>query len=213
MQSDEKARELIREALRNSVAITTEELLSISEPARQELKWLLTKKRVETKSVVFVIDEKELTAKDVEEDFIYGEQLPSISYEVQSTETKGILKGALVIGDPVMQYLGTLLPGEKPKRVIVAKESHGLRSVYLLINSVGEVESLLDGGSQILSMARRVAEDLDITWDPDITVHMQSANGSLEQTLGLAKYYSVFTSTYYGGTSIYVGSYLADRLM
>jgi hypothetical protein len=28
---------------------------------------------------------------------------------------------------------------------------------------------------------------LEVTWDPDITVHMQSANRTLEQTLGLAK--------------------------
>ena len=59
--------------------------------------------------------------------------------------------------------------------------------VYLLINSVGEVELLLDGGLQIVSMAKDVAVDLEITWDPDITVHMESANRTLKQTLGLAK--------------------------
>ena len=80
-----------------------------------------------------------------------------------------------------------MAPGEKPKTVIVASESQGLRAVYPMINNVGEVESLLDGGSQIVSMSKKVAEDLEIPWDPDITVQMQSANRSLEQTLGLAK--------------------------
>jgi hypothetical protein len=87
----------------------------------------------------------------------------------------------------VMQYLNTLGPGEKPKTVVVAAESHALRTVYPLINGVGEVESLLDPGSQIVSMSREVARMLQIPWDPDIIVHMESANKSLEKTLGLAK--------------------------
>ena len=53
-------------------------------------------------------------------------------------------KGDVVIGDPVSQYLATLGPGEKPKLVVVAKESQGLRAVYPLINRVSEVESLLE---------------------------------------------------------------------
>ena len=96
-------------------------------------------------------------------------------------------KGDVVIGDPVSQYLATLGPGEKPKLVVVAKESQGLRAVYPLINRVGEVESLLDSGSQIISMARNVAKNLEVNWDPDITIEMESANQSVEKTLGLAK--------------------------
>ena len=49
------------------------------------------------------------------------------------------------------------------------------------------MESLLDGGSQIVSMDKEIAIDLDVTWDPDIIVHMQSANRALEPTLGLAR--------------------------
>ena len=36
-------------------------------------------------------------------------------------------------------------------------------------------------------MSRKVATELQISWDPDIVVHMESANKSLEKTLGLAK--------------------------
>ena len=62
-----------------------------------------------------------------------------------------------------------------------------MQAIYPLINGVGKLESLLDSGSQIVSVAREVAEDLGITWDPDIVVHMQSANKALEWTLGLVK--------------------------
>jgi hypothetical protein len=188
LQSDERAKILIKEALKNPINITTEDLLNISEPARQELRKLLTKKRLEKKSVAFVSEVSEVTNVLPEyEETIHAEKLPDVSYEVLGKDTKGMPKGAVVIGDPVLQYLSTLQPGERPKKVVVARESHGLRAVYPLINGVGEVESLLDSGSQIISMARDVAEDLEISWDPDITVHMQSANRSLEQTLGLAK--------------------------
>ena len=69
----------------------------------------------------------------------------------------------------------------------MAAESHALRTVYPLINGVGEVESLLDPGSQIVSMSKSVAMTLQVPWDPDITLHMESANKTFEKTLGLAK--------------------------
>ena len=77
----------------------------------------------------------------------------------------GMSKGSVVVIDPVMQYINALGPGEKPK----------------------SVESLLNPGLQIVSMSRDVAKTLQVTWDPDITEHMESANKTLEKTLGLAK--------------------------
>jgi len=195
LQLDGRARDLILEALKMPINLTTEDLLNVSEQARQELKKLLTKKRLEKKAVTFV-QEPEMVPdeKDEKEAELTGSsgqidasQLPEATYEISTEERDGIPKGSLIVSDPVVQYLNTMAPGEKPKTVIVASESQGLRAVYPLINHVGEVESLLDGGSQIVSMAKDVAVDLEIPWDPDITVQMQSANRSLEQTLGLAK--------------------------
>jgi hypothetical protein len=192
LQLDGRARDLILEALKMPINLTTEDLLNVSEQARQELKKLLTKKRLEKKAVAFV-QEPEMVPDEKEADWIEGSgqinasQLPEATYEISTEERDGIPKGSLIVSDPVVQYLNTMAPGEKPKTVIVASESQGLRAVYPLINHVGEVESLLDGGSQIVSMAKDVAVDLEIPWDPDITVQMQSANRSLEQTLGLAK--------------------------
>jgi hypothetical protein len=155
--------------------------LNISATARQELKKLLTKKRVEkTQSL-------ETNEVNHMENMIHAEQLPSATYEVLEEERSGIPKGSLIIGDPVEQYLGSLQPGEMAKKVVVAPESVGLRAVYPLINGKGNVESLLDGGSQIVSMARDTAIELKIAWNPEITVHMESANRALEETLGLAK--------------------------
>ena len=184
LQSDERARDLVQDALRNTICITTEDLLNVSEPMRQELKRLLMKKRLEKKSVT-TVTEAENTGDNFER--ISAEKLPEATYEILEQDTNGMSKGSVVVGDPVMQYINALGPGQKAKSVIVAAESNALRSVYPLINGVGEVESLLDPGSQIVSMSREVATALQVTWDPDIVVHMESANKSLEKTLGLAK--------------------------
>jgi len=181
LQDDEKAISLIKEALKAPVNVTTEDLLNISETARQELRKLLTKKRIERNQSLMTKEENRM------ENIVHAEQLPSASCEVLEEERSGVPKGSVVIGDPVVQYLGSLQPGEKPKRVVVAQESFGLRAVYPLINGEEKVESILDGGSQIVSMAKDTAIDLKIEWNPEITVHMESANKALEQTLGLAK--------------------------
>ena len=115
------------------------------------------------------------------------ETLPLVDYEVLQEQQGGLEKGAIVIGDPIVQYLTTLAPGEKPKERIVAQESCGLKAIYPVINHVGEVESLLDSGSQIVSMAKNIAEGLGIVWDPGITIEMESANRTVKRTLGLAR--------------------------
>jgi hypothetical protein len=183
---DERAKDLVQDALKNTICITTEDLLNVSEPMRQELKKLLMKKRLEKKSVTLATEVDSDDASEAVE-LISAEKLPGATYEILAEDTNGLSKGSVVVSDPVMQYLSALKPGEKPKSVVVAAESHALRSVYPLINGVGQVESLLDPGSQIVSMSKEVAMALQIPWDPDIVVHMESANKSLEKTLGLAK--------------------------
>ena len=189
LQLDEKAKDLLQETLKNTICITTEDLLNVSEPMRQELRKLLMKRRQEKKTVTMaeVDDIEETTSEPVNMETINVEKLPEATYEVLAKDTNGMAKGSVVINDPVVQYLSTLAPGEKPKSVLVAAESLALRTVYPLINGVSEEESLLDPGSQIVSMSKVAATALQVTWDPDITVHMESANKSLEKTLGLAK--------------------------
>ena len=67
-----------------------------------------------------------------------------------------------------------------------SKMAH-LRVVPVLVNRVIEEEALLDSGSQIISMTRDVAAANKISWDPGLSIQLQSANGSLSRTCGLAK--------------------------
>jgi len=62
-----------------------------------------------------------------------------------------------------------------------------LRVVPAIVNGIGEEEVLLDSGSQIISMTKKVAAASKVTWDPNLSIQMQSANGSLFRTCGLAR--------------------------
>jgi hypothetical protein len=188
LQADGRAKELLRNTLQQPITLTAEDLFNVSEPMRQELRKLVTKKRVEKKPES---DNRKVdgpwrnTSSIVENKMI--SRLPDATCEILEEDKEGLIKGSIVIGDPVLQYLSTLQPGEKPKTIRVGEESQALRSIYPTINGVGEVESLLDSGSQIISMSQKVATELEVTWDPDITVEMESANRSIERTIGLAK--------------------------
>lgn len=205
LQADERAREILRDALKQPICLTGEDLMNVSEPLRQEMKRLVTKKRVEQKVPAFsnaAIEDDQWPVIEIPEEVsvLLVEQLPSANYEVLSEEREGLEKGAVIIGDPVAQYLAKLAPGEILKERIVAKESCGLKAVYPLINQVGEVESLLDSGSQIVSMAKAIAEALGIIWDPGITIEMESANRSIKRTLGLARNVPFV----FGGITVYL---------
>ena len=108
--------------------------------------------------------------------------LSAASYTVLCEPTQNLPKGSVIASDPVLPT------DEHPKPIFtVARESYILRMVFPLINGMTYEESILDGGSQIVSMSKVAAEGLGLTWDPKVLIHMQSANGQFEKSLGLAR--------------------------
>ncbi|KAF9254246.1 hypothetical protein L218DRAFT_886696, partial [Marasmius fiardii PR-910] len=133
-----------------------------------------------------------VTSEDVDNSaslfMVHVDDLPKIeTYEVLKVTTDMLPAGAIVQRDIVETYKNELPPEERDKVIIVASPSDALKSVYPVVNrSAQEVESILDGGSQTIAMDLNVAVGAGITWDPDTTIHMQSANGQLKHTKGLA---------------------------
>lgn len=127
------------------------------------------------------------TEAKLAQDAINMRDLPHGQYFVTTKDDGLVPAGSLVHKDPYLQYLETLAEGETPKQVYVAKESNALRSVYPTVNNTSIAESILDGGSQIVSIAKSEAERLNIAWDPDIRINMQSANSQIEPSCGLAR--------------------------
>jgi len=100
------------------------------------------------------------------------------------------------VKDSVVQYLETLHPMERLYQVFASEEGTWeenapemlhLRVVPVLVNGVVEEEALLDSGLQIVSMTQEIAVTNKITWDPSLSIQLQSANRSLSRTCGLAK--------------------------
>lgn len=154
----------------------------ISAKVRAALKKRLARQPVERNLKTVFVDEQ-IEKPDV--DIVVVEELPLPSYFVIGDDSE-IAPGVRVAGDPVLQYLNDHA-GTEPKEIVVSHESQAIRSVFPKINNVGQEEAILDSGSQIVSMAEKVATRLGLTWDPNVKIHMQSANGQINQTLGLAR--------------------------
>jgi len=95
-------------------------------------------------------------------------------------------EGCVVGGDPVLQLLEQRREAD-PKPLVVGKLTEPLRAIYIQINGVGQEECLLDGGSMIVSMHKKVAIQLGLVWDPALSIEMESASNHVEETLGVAR--------------------------
>src|SRR3979490_1967153 len=93
----------------------------------------------------------------------------------------------IVVPDFYETYLKNLPPGVKADVLTVAKESHALRSIMMVVDGKEEIESIIDPGSHIAAMSEEVCHNLGQIYDPDIRVNMQSANGDVD--LSLDPYY------------------------
>jgi hypothetical protein len=93
---------------------------------------------------------------------------------------------SITVPDVYETYINSLAPGERPIPLNVAQELHALRSITVVINNREEVEGIIDPGSQIIAMSEAVCHDISLVYDPSIMLNMQSANGEVDQSLGLA---------------------------
>ena len=87
---------------------------------------------------------------------------------------------------PMKYFLAPV--GRCPNLLTVAKETSALRSILPLNNHHLFVESILDPGSQVISMAEEACHSLGLIYNPEVKLSMQSTNSEIDETLGLARY-------------------------
>ncbi len=206
--------EVLERLMKSPIAVTVGELLALSKiggAVKQELTMKRvalgkSKKNGKQQFGLVIEEESESEGEGVAQAFPFAEtedeqgddlpagavhlsKIPFVGTFIVTTEARnGVPAGALVWQDPFEQYLNDAeAKGEVPKEVYVAKDSQALRSVFPFINGSERFESLYDTGSQIVSMASRVADRLGLIYDPDIVINMQSANKQVEKSLGMAK--------------------------
>jgi hypothetical protein len=95
--------------------------------------------------------------------------------------------GALILSDPYKTYLKSVPTRQSPDRLVVTKDSSALRYILPLINHNLKVEAIINPGLQIVTMSEDVCMELALIYNPSIVLNMQSANGKVNQLLGLAR--------------------------
>jgi hypothetical protein len=198
--------DLANQIMKHNSMMTNEELLAVSPGVRKALLRKIRNSQVHKTSVLKFLKEigevDELDSREAENDehaSWYHKELQGVDYVVRiedlpseevffvSEGESRVPPGVIVQRDVVDVYQQELPPEDRGKVIVVASASDGLRSVYPKINDTAEIESILDGGSQIVAMELMIAVGLGLTWDPDTVIHMQSANGQLKRTKGLAR--------------------------
>ena len=113
---------------------------------------------------------------------------PVAMFPMSDAYKNSIPKDVLIVEDEVETYYRSLNSGENLdlNHLIVAGESHSIRSVNALIDNSHKVECILDPSCQVISMSEAICHELGLAYDPSIVLYMQSANGNLDQSLGLA---------------------------
>ncbi|KAJ3510089.1 hypothetical protein NLJ89_g4871 [Agrocybe chaxingu] len=178
-------------SLNTPVTITQRELLSLSPEIRAQYRESTTTRRQPTKDTP-------TQAALLEEDPIdppFPERITNSLYSLPrsislaSSQHHHPPEGSIVIPDTYETYYRSLQPGESPDpdRLVVAMESAALRSIVPLVDNKQHVECILDPGCQIIAMSEEVCHALALIYDPTITLRMQSANRTVDRSLGLAR--------------------------
>ena len=111
---------------------------------------------------------------------------PKVGRTVVSDRDGGV-ETIFYVSDPYEDYVKSVEGQPMPARFKVAPESKQLKVVEPLINGKVKAESILDGGSMIVTMSEVVAREADLNWNPDIVIQVESANQSVDTSLGLAE--------------------------
>ncbi|KAF8234342.1 hypothetical protein L208DRAFT_1550057 [Tricholoma matsutake] len=140
------------------------------------------------KTPIITLTPKELLSLSPEVHMKWKEQVTAHhTQQPKGNNTMNLLHDDIfIIDNPYTTYISSLHPGEIPKPFIAVKESHSIRSVIMNVNGRNPVESIVNLGSSIIAMSEEVCHKLGLAYDPSIHIPLQSANGGIDQSLGLA---------------------------
>ena len=176
--------------------VMPKELWAVAPKLRTALKEILTSKRTAKEDASQTLEPKEeSTVQKIVS--VNSLESPERRQEIMEVEDGEVVE-VWTVADPVLQFLEKLPLEEREcqifsieaERIVTEKSALDmalLRVVPAVVNGVGEEEVLLDSGSQIVSMTRKVAVANKVSWDPSLSIQMQSVNGSLSRTCELAR--------------------------
>ena len=190
-----KAEDILERMLEGEIKVTPKELWAVAPKLHAALKEILTSKWSvkESPNTTLEAEENQPQKNLVLVNCLEESQISQESLDIEDREIVEVW----VVADLVLQFLEKLdlleweyqvFSIEKKERLEkVAPDIAYLRVVPVVINGIGEEEVLLDSRSQIVSITRKVAMANKMTWDPNLSIQMQSANGSLSRMSGLSR--------------------------
>jgi hypothetical protein len=174
------------------IVITQRELLSIAPEVRAQVAEVTIKKRVPREPLAQAMIE-EIPGDDMEG--ILPDPGDRSTNTLQRADRQAAhmpaafvvaTRNATAAGD-AEAYFGTTGQRQTDAPVTVAAESNALRAILPIVDGQDQVEAILDPGCQIVAMSEEVSTALALPYDPTIRLHMLSANGGVNQSLGLAR--------------------------
>ncbi|SJL18848.1 uncharacterized protein ARMOST_22450 [Armillaria ostoyae] len=197
------AREVYERALDSTITLSHQELYSLSPAIREMIKEDNTKRKVPNtveqfqKEVALPFtgpETVEITVKSPENEedgktstLLYSMPTGFIQTFEQTSSNRPRQEppeGSSVVPDP---YEARLKKGEKIGPLKCAADSISLRSIVPVVDHQLKVECIIDPGSQVISMSEAVCLRLGLIYDPTVILEMQSANGTTNYSLGLAR--------------------------
>jgi hypothetical protein len=177
--------------LEGSVTVQNQDILTASPAVKRIVSRVATHRKVKTRlrKTLWLEEGKQVRRKHEGKDEPYYavDDFVDPMFEILTEPLGDLPAGALIHRDSVEMFIQDNPDARNNKIIIVARDSHDLRVTYPRIkNSDQVVECIMDSGSQIVSMDARVAAGLGLALNANIRIHMQSANGELNRTLGMA---------------------------
>ncbi|KAG6879173.1 hypothetical protein C0992_004638 [Termitomyces sp. T32_za158] len=168
----EKSNQVFSRIMKSAITLLVEELCSIAPNVRNQMKMAVTPKRTMQAAV-----------QDTNN---IDNALPGFALFALPPNADNLVAKATSV-DPVKTYFKLLAPEDDCTILTIAQDSQAIRSIMLTVDNKSEVEAIVDSGSQIISMSADVANELSIIYNPAIHLNMQSANSTINRSLGLAK--------------------------
>ncbi|KAI9063711.1 hypothetical protein FKP32DRAFT_1548313, partial [Trametes sanguinea] len=183
------AHEVFRRCLQTPTALTLEELLALSPEIRSATREACSTKRVPVEESERTQGSGANTGTPVVSAFLADMPsafaLAAADHTLRQVDTPP--PGSLVIADPAESFLKTCAPGESLPPLVTSAHSLAIRAIEGVFKDDTKVSCILDSGSAIVSMSEGLCHRLGLHHDPDVILHMQSANGETNPSLGLAR--------------------------
>lgn len=188
IHNDKVAEDIFKRFLKGKVELSQEELLSVAPEVRDKIRSAISPKRVQPTGNIVAAMLEEAPLPFADEEILPPRPRVVDSLFVVTSRGRGhdVPAGATIIEDKYETFLKQF-PEYPQEELVVAKESLSLRTVRPLVNHSMEIEAIIDPGCQIIAMSQKICHALGLIYDPSITLNMQSANGEIDKSLGLAR--------------------------